>query len=155
MEDILKNEAYQFYPKGISSIYDQNAYKESVEYKRLEKKLKNRKLDKKIEELRGDLEQSISKEVFDFSLFSWHDRCYNLQFLINKIENRSYVFCLNISVITNYYTFYTLEVEESAVEKMMTNFPKRTITLLSTYSKSLEDNVSTILSEKISFNKFQ
>ncbi|MEY8863148.1 hypothetical protein [Tenacibaculum singaporense] len=152
--EILKEIAYKYYPRGISSISNHSLYAQSSENKFLLETIKSNVLKAKINSLIYRLEKELKLgKVMDFTLFEWVDRCYNLQCLISDKNKVKQIFCINISVITNYYTCYVLEVREKN-DNFISGFPKRDITLSSNISfPSNVKEVEKLIEESLSYDK--
>lgn len=149
----LKKIIYNYYPKGINSMRESELYNNSKEFKLLKEKISSRKIESKIEKVKNKISSLGINELFDFSLFDWYDRSYNLQFLINEEKDTVHIFCLNISVIANFYTYYVLEVKKD-FNQVLGTFPKRSIRLSDyNYNPDMVRKITSIIEENLEYKK--
>jgi len=138
----LKAKAYLYYPKDISSFKDKVNYGNSSENKRLNDTLKNINYNelKKVDKLKNKLNVVYNKIIYDFTILSWQDRAHNIQFILNKRENKTYILCINISILIPVYTCYIIEIEFDLVKNKLKHSPKRNLKLEKTiFKKYIEE----------------
>ncbi len=140
---------YQYYPRGINSIIDISSYENSDNYKLLKKKINERNnIDIQVESLIFKLKK-LKYDINDFSVFEWYDRCYNLQFIIEKENNKKIVFCIHISLLINYYNLSIIEIISDPSHRVADYFPKRSISEIKTGYEYLKRKMSIFIEEII------
>jgi hypothetical protein len=124
--ECFKQKAYSFYPKNISAIKNQTQYLNSEENKRLDNVFQNPDLTllRKVDELKDFFKSSCKKNIYDFTIQSWQDRAYNIQFILNKKENKTFILCVNISMLIPFYLCYIIEVEFDSIKNKLKCSPK-------------------------------
>ncbi|MDC6366451.1 MULTISPECIES: hypothetical protein [Flavobacteriaceae] len=86
------SKAYMFYPKNISPIKGLDKYLDSSEYKKLLNFVSGEKSIYEADDLsaiKDEIGLEFDTIVQDITVPSWHDRCFNLQFLLNSEENEN------------------------------------------------------------------
>lgn len=153
--EYFKSLAYTFYPKGISPYYDREDYNRTKEYKLLLDTIKNRTSfsEKNKNELMNDLGEITKMNFDDFSLFSWEDRAYNLQSVIQYSDHLIEVMCLNISVIIPYYTIYCLRLAKIPNSIMIEEAPELDVNIYN-QNKDKISGIEKLLEDNYNLNKF-
>ena len=158
IKTILKNIAYLYYPKGLSSIEQREVYKNSIEYNRLLDITNNfSKEDDYIFSynlLLSELKKHDElKNIRDVSLFHWQDRAVSFE-IDYVVENRLNKLCLNISLLVPFYVVFLLENEIQLDPYKWITLPKRNKELeLTKYDNSIK-LISNIVEGTINYNKF-
>lgn len=136
---------YTFYPKGIDALNNPKKYIKSIEYKNLLDKIDS-KGEIKMESLKN-IFKNLSLHFDDYTLFDWHDRCYNFQ-LSEILENKLYKIHINISVISPFYFIFLSQtnIDESgkhiSVTKRISNQNlKKYCVIINQLSRLLEDEI--------------
>ena len=112
LEEILKNIAYSYYPKGKCAITEKEYYVASIEYKNLSDTLSDLQTNSNFEKTYNLLVSEFKKNekinnIKDVSLLDWQDRC--LSFELDIFDgDRLIKICLNISLLIPYYAIYAL-----------------------------------------------
>lgn len=114
MKERLQETAYQYFPKGISSIEQPGLYHSSKEFK----SLSNVFIENFEKQQRGEFDSFYDKlqdldktmHLHKYGLYIPNERAHNLQ-LADVKGNTLYSICLNISIIAPYYTIYILETD--------------------------------------------
>ncbi|WP_420320983.1 hypothetical protein [Flagellimonas sp.] len=146
--------AYTFYPKNISPIQDLDKYLDSTEYKKLLSFLSQDKDIYGTDDLSSIMDEiglEFDSVVEDVTVPSWHDRCINLQFLLNSRENESKknVACINLSKLDRVYLVYILEVEYDEKLNRLKYLPRRNKLLESTEFNSHITTIKWILENRL------
>ncbi len=113
LKKIFREITYTFFPINISFNEQNDEYVKTIEYKRLDAFIQSFSKDrnKVIEAIEMELKAVAPDFIYrNYTMFSWQDRCYNLQLLEVKTENVVYAICVNISILIPYYTLYVLKV---------------------------------------------
>lgn len=144
MKDNLKDDltaiAYNYFPKGIDNLAENEHYMSSPEIKNqtrhcqlLFDKEQNGDFDSFYDSIRV---LNTSMNFHNVTLFHWNDRCYNLQ-LAELVGKKHYSVCLNISTIVPYYLVYVLETTLIDSKNDLDGFglPKATKPVISTEYK--------------------
>lgn len=151
----LKKVAYQFYPKGISSIDNSEGYKNSLENRNLVSFLKSGALysKKELGRLLIRMDNELDLDFEDVTVESWYDRCYNWQALIQQEGNKKLVLCVNISKILPTYISYLLEVEFDEALGRLKYLPRRNYDLEENDFKEIFSKLDGILTESFESTK--
>ncbi len=112
IQNVLQNLAYLYYPKNICPWNQNEAYLQTLEYKRLQSTIdffdsdENKKLRSNIKvEFEDDL---ILKDFEDFSRLDYQDRCF--KFFLNVFEDGElYSISLYLSVLCPYYVIVSMK----------------------------------------------
>lgn len=116
IEEIFRNIAHLFYPKGICFDKEQLLYIKSEEYKRLLSILKTHEnaISTEVERVVSELKKNLSlKElhIIDITNLHFHDRSTSIQVIkFDYLHNKQFSICLNTSLLIPFYTIYVLEV---------------------------------------------
>ena len=157
IEKDLKNIAYQYYPKGLSSLEDYEQYIQSKEFLNLSTVINNQLSNKDYKESRKHLLKRFKEfrniqQIEDVTIEK-HDRC--LSFEIEIIEgNKLIKICLSISMLIPYYLIYVLKNDiELKPKYIWLNHPKRNPESEIRFESEI-NLLSKIVEEEMNFNKF-
>ena len=132
-KSILKKIAYSYFPRNINSVSEKDAYKNSVEFKKLESvinRLKEEKIPQIFFELKQIFQDSFSICLTNITSFEHFDRSYCFQLA----KDNSVVANVYLSFIIPYY-FVKMNPHLS-------------------FGKRLEEEISQGIEERTAFNKF-
>ncbi len=141
--DVVNN----FYPNSISFELEQQQYIRTSEYLRLKAIIdKNRnKLNESDRNLKNKIEDFFNLSIENASVLEWYDRCLNWQMYFPEKQcddEKTYVLCLNLSLIHDLFYIYVLEVEYDKKMNRLKHMPRRN-----------EDIETTVFKDKIDFLK--
>jgi hypothetical protein len=158
IENIFKNIAYLYYPRGICNINENEKYLNSDEFKRLSIILNSFNIidvnNKSIELIEKEFTQSnILSNFQNMTSFSF-DR--SLSYVVEILESDKTLIkiCVNISIIIPYYTIYVLENKIELNPYKWITMPTRVKEKEKTHYKQHIDEISSILKKVILYNPF-
>lgn len=147
----LTNLAYNYYPKGVSS-FDNKEYEGTLENGLLIDRLNNSTffVESELIAFKAKIESEFTLKLEDVTVKSWHDRCFNLQALVEERNNNKKILCINLSKLIPSYFCYILEVEFDNEIGRLKYLPRRE----KNYEKKIDNEISKInLILESSFNE--
>lgn len=150
----FKKIVYKYYPKNICASKDKLFYEKTEEFILITKIINDISIHFDIKLFKINLEEKIKQKVFDFTLFSWYDRSYNIQFRIGNKNSKSFIFCINISVLIPYYICYILEVEKDEELNRLKFPPRRNFIIENSIFKNKIEMVKSFIEENTTLMEF-
>jgi len=158
IENLLKNIAYLYYPKGICSINEREEYNSSEEFQRLisitntfyQNDDNKTNYDLLFNELK---KQDLIKNIQDNTTFHF-DRCITFELDIVEGEEKLIKICLNISLLVPYYALYILENDITLNPYKWVTIPKRNQTKETNEYKEHLETIALVVEKITTFNKF-
>ena len=156
-EIILKNIAYNYYPKNICNIKNLQEYSSSIEFKRLINIVNSFNDDFMLNDFKilfSELKkEELFKNIKDNSSFN-SDRCLtlNIEFLENN--DRLINININISLLIPYYFIYIVENQIKLNPYKWITIPKRNKLLEKEKYNNQINTISKLIEKMLNFRKF-